>query len=316
MPFFKCTAIRATLIVAVALQFSVPPVLRAQEKSWPKLTDNYRHYCFDFNWVDRLDRDGKPLADYSKLSARDHIQQLVEMHADSLMVFTMSISGYMFYDSKVGERHPTLQYDYLKEMIRLGHAKGIAMELYVPTMWADRLIQKHPSWGMRTPQGDLYTGAYGGYHPDINSPAADWYVEVIRELIPAYQGDAFFADGISFMEYGQSEYTVKRFREEMNRDYPRSLAEDPDWRATVRWEMAQIDRYWNKLKRAVKERDPKVQVTFNGPGPMIQLPGARRGWVEEPPISMPPPTMPSPKPAAAASTPRGRGAWPIPSHLR
>ena len=277
------TPIRDAFTVAAALLLFAPPALRAQPTPWPKLTDNYRHYCFDFNWVDRLDRNGKPLSDYSKLSAQDHVEQLEAMHADSLMVFCMSISGYMFYDSKVGERHPTLQYDYLKEMIRLGHEKGMAMELYVPTMWADRLIQKNPSWGMRTPEGDLYTAAFGGYHPDINSPAADWYVDVIRELIPAYHGDAFFADGMTFAEYGQSEYTVKRFREEMKRDYPHSLAEDPDWRGTVRWEVAQVDRFWNKLKSAIKERDPKVQVTFNGPGPMIEMPGARRGWVAEPP---------------------------------
>ncbi|MCP5119503.1 MAG: hypothetical protein GY953_52555, partial [bacterium] len=87
----------------------------------PKLTETYRHYCFDFNWVDKLDREGNPLSEYQRLSAEDHIRHLVEMKANSLMVFTMSISGYMFYDSKVGERHPTLEYDYLKEIVRLGH---------------------------------------------------------------------------------------------------------------------------------------------------------------------------------------------------
>ena len=126
---------------------------------------------------------------------------------------------------------------------------------------------------MRTPEGDLYTAAFGGYHPDINSPAADWYVDVIRELIPAYHGDAFFADGMTFAEYGQSEYTVKRFREEMKRDYPRSLAEDPDWRGTVRWEVAQVDRFWNKLKSAIKERDPKVQVAVLSSEPTMYYRG-------------------------------------------
>jgi hypothetical protein len=44
-----------------------------------------------------------------------------------------------------------------------------------------------------------------------------------------------------------------------------------------------VDKFWNKLKSAIKERDPNVQVTFNGPGPMIEMPGTRRGWVAEPP---------------------------------
>ena len=245
----------------------------------PRLSENYRHYCFDMNWVDKLDRSGKPLANYSKLSAEDHVRQLVEMNANSLMVFGMSISGYMFYDSKVGKRHPTLRYDYLKEVIRLGHAKGIAMELYIPTMWADWLVQQHPSWGWRGTDGTLFTAFYGGYHPDALSPAADWYVKVIQELIPSYGVDAFFADGINFLTYGQSEYTVKKFRQDIGRPYPKSLKEDPDWRGTLRWEAAQVENYWLKLRQAVKQQDPRVEVTFNGPGPLIQAPFATGGAV-------------------------------------
>jgi Hypothetical glycosyl hydrolase 6/Beta-galactosidase trimerisation domain len=259
-----------------------PPPAKALS---PRLSKAYREYCFDFNWVDKLTNHVKPLSDYSSLSVENEVQDLMEMDADSLMVFCMSISGYMFYDSKVGVRHPTLKYDYLRKMIDLGHQKGIAMELYVPTMWADYLIHQHPSWGMRTPDGKLFTAAYGGYHPDPNSPASDWYVKVIHELVPAYGGDAFFADGITFLKYGQSEYTVEKFKREMGRDYPTSLDNDPDWRATLRWEVKQIENYWRRLRNAVKERDPRVEVTFNGPGPDIAMPG-RVGWgrfIPEPP---------------------------------
>ncbi len=247
----------------------------------PKLTETYRHYCFDFNWVDTLDRTGKPLSDYSKLSAAVQIRALQEMHANSLMVFTMSISGYTFYDSKVGERHPTLTYDYLKEMIRLGHQRGIAMELYVPTMWADRLIQKNPSWGVRKADGTYLTSLYGGFHPDINSPAAGWYASMLRELFPAYGAEAFFADGISMLRYGQSEYTVAKFRADMGREYPKSLEADPDWRATMRWEIEQVRKYWRLLRRTIHTQDPKVEVTFNGPGPLIHAPYG--GWTPMPP---------------------------------
>lgn len=255
----------------------------------PRLSASYREYCFDFNWVDKLDHHVKPLSNYADLSAQNQIQDLLGMNANSLMVFSMSMSGYMFYDSKVGVRHPSLRYDYLKEMIRLGHEKGIAMELYVPTMWGDFLIQQHPSWGMRNPDGTLFTAFSGGYNPDPNSPAADWFVEVIRELIPAYGGDAFFADGITFLKYGQSEYTVSKFKQEVGRDYPASLGNDPDWRATLRWETKQVSNYWRKLRDAVKERDPQVEVTFNGPSPDIAMPG-RGAWgsfVPEPPHLFP-----------------------------
>jgi hypothetical protein len=247
----------------------------------PKLTETYRHYCFDFNWVDKLDRAGKPLSDYSKLTAQDHIRALEAMHANSLMVFTMSISGYTFFNSKVGERHPTLNYDYLKEMVRLGHQRGIAMELYVPTTWADRVVQRNPSWGVRKPDGSLLASLYGGYHPDINSPAADWYAALLRELFPAYGAEGFFADGISMLRYGQGEFTVKKFRAGMGREYPKSLEADPDWRATLRWEIEQVRKYWRLLRETIRKQDPRVEMTFNGPGPIIQAPYG--GWTPMPP---------------------------------
>jgi len=30
------------------------------------------------------------------------------------------------------------------------------MELYLPTMYNDRLVQRNPSWGVRNPDGSLY----------------------------------------------------------------------------------------------------------------------------------------------------------------
>lgn len=269
------------IIVALGIWGQLAP-LRSQVQV-PKLTQSYRGNFFDINWVDKLDRNGKPFADYSSLSAEEHLKHLVNMNADSLLVFVMPISGYMFYDSKIAERHPNLKYDYLKEMIRLGHQRGIAMELYLPTMYNDRLVQKNPSWGIRNPDGSLYQSLYGGYHPDPNSPAADWYVRIINELVPAYKAQALFLDAISFMRYGQSEFTVKRFFQDVGRVYPKSLKEDPDWRATLRWEVTQMENYWRKLRDAAKQRDPGIEMTFDEPGPYIQMPGTPGEFVPVPP---------------------------------
>ncbi len=273
---------KTTHIIAALTVWGAFSQLYSQERL-PKLTESYRGNFFDVNWVDKLDRSGKPFADYGSLSAEEHLQHLIDMNANSLLVFAMPISGYMFYDSKVAERHPTLKYDYLKEMIRLGHQHGIAMELYLPTMYNDRLVQRNPSWGIRNPDGSLYQSLFGGYHPDLNSPAADWYVSVINELVPAYKGQALFIDAISFPRYGQSEFTVKQFLQDMGRVYPKSVQEDPDWRSTLRWEVTQMEKSWLKLKEAAKSRDPAIEVTLDEPGPMIQMPGAPGEWVPVPP---------------------------------
>lgn len=269
------------LIPALGFACQIAPLFA--QGTPPRLTQSYRGNFFDFNWVDKLDRNGKPFADYRSLRAEEHLNHLIKMNANSLLAFVMPISGYMFYNSKIAERHPNLHYDYLKEMIRLGHQRGIAMELYLPTMYNDRLIQKNPSWGIRNPDGSLYQSLYGGFHPDPNSPAADWYVSIINELIPTYKAEALFLDAISFLRYGQSEFTVNRFSKDMGRAYPKSLEEDPDWRATLRWEVAQIEKFWLKLRDAAKQRDPEIEVTFDEPGPYIQMPGAAGDFVAVPP---------------------------------
>ncbi len=66
-------------MLRLVLLFACAVALSGQTRV-PKLTETYRHYCFDFNWVDKLDPAEKPLSDYSKLSAQDHILALDALH--------------------------------------------------------------------------------------------------------------------------------------------------------------------------------------------------------------------------------------------
>jgi hypothetical protein len=56
------------IIVAFGIWGQLAP-LHAQVQV-PKLTQSYRGNFFDINWVDKLERNGRPFADYSSLSPR------------------------------------------------------------------------------------------------------------------------------------------------------------------------------------------------------------------------------------------------------
>ena len=71
---FKSLGKRIFLICLILL---VAPILA--QHAWPPVSEAYRHYCFDFNWVDKLERDGTPLSDYGKMSAKEHIRHLVKL---------------------------------------------------------------------------------------------------------------------------------------------------------------------------------------------------------------------------------------------
>jgi len=54
-----------------------PATTPKAEPPRPKLSGAYREYCFDFNWVDRLEGHIKPLSNYAHLSAAGEVEDLI-----------------------------------------------------------------------------------------------------------------------------------------------------------------------------------------------------------------------------------------------
>ena len=55
------------------------PTAGGPEPLRPKLSESYREYCFDFNWVDKLEGHVKPLSNYANVDASREVEYLVKI---------------------------------------------------------------------------------------------------------------------------------------------------------------------------------------------------------------------------------------------
>jgi hypothetical protein len=75
---------------------------------------------------------------------------------DLMTVFGKCHHGYTYYPSKVGQTHPNLNFNLLKEEIEAIHEAGAKAPIYIPIGWSKLDADRHPEWR----QVDFYTGKY------------------------------------------------------------------------------------------------------------------------------------------------------------
>ena len=105
--------------------------------------------------------------------------------------------GMAYYDTTVGTRHPSLQYDLLGRLVEACRARDIAISSYINVGLSHEQALLHRDWAILTPDG--YT-----YEPDrldhffrrmcYNTPYADYTLEMVREIVSAYPVAGLFLD--------------------------------------------------------------------------------------------------------------------------
>ena len=176
--------------------------------------------------------------------------------------------GYTLYPSKVAEKFtgesvdPTpglRRRDMLKEVIQLGHAKGLRVIPWVEFGFmapADsQLAKRNPEW--ITSRSDGTTVWKEGIHdrvwlspfrPDVQNYMKDLIVEVVKNYdVDGIQVDDHF--GLPG-ELGYDEYTVELYKKEHSGKAPPKDTKDPEW---VKWRADKITDFMKQLFFAVKE---------------------------------------------------------------
>ena len=107
--------------------------------------------------------------------------------------------GMAYYDTKVGTRHPSLQYDLFGRLAERCQAKGIALSAYINVGLSheDALLRRE--WCVVSPEGYIY-------QPDrlnsffrsmcYNTGYAEHIVEMVREVVTGYPISGLFLDCI------------------------------------------------------------------------------------------------------------------------
>lgn len=168
--------------------------------------------------------------------------------------------GFAYYNTNIGMRHPSLQYDMIREIGEACRRKGILFSVYFNGHLSEEELIEHPDWMDVNMDGQtLHTnnGKYGPFSRMVcyNSPFREHLREMVLELAVNYPVDGFFFDCL-----GPAPCVCKRCVGEMKE---RGI----DWRdkdAVLEFSRFSVHRMCEMLNRAIREVKPNAFLFFNG----------------------------------------------------
>ncbi len=193
---------------------------------------------------------------------------------NSITVFAKCHHSWSYYPTRVGQPHPNLKCNLLKEQIEASHAIGVRAPIYFPIGWSSNDALQHPEWVVLVRDGTAQAQNVDPHaRPDDPRPACSWtflfpartYLDLIlaqtREICEQFDVDGFFYD----ICFGPLDYSPASC-EDM-----RATGLDPDRLDDAR---EYHRRVWieamERCNAIIRERHPKATIFYNGSADMTQ----------------------------------------------
>lgn len=131
-----------------------------------------------------------------KFDKRKWQERLSKAAVNSITLFATCHHGYAYYNTRVGERHPHLNFDLLRAQMEACREIGIATPVYLTAGINCYTSEKHPEWGEMEYTGKIYDPLYPHFHKMcFNSPYLDFLCEQIREVVTLFpEANGIFTD--------------------------------------------------------------------------------------------------------------------------
>lgn len=238
------------ILLGVALcASSVHPSLRAE--SAPE-KEGIKAYCLDFNWAP-TSRRGRPFAKPGTWSGADpaaHVAWYQEMGANVIQTFAVSTNGYAWYKDGFVPEQPGLKHDFLPEVVKLGHEKGMKVFGYFCAASNPRWAELHPEQSYGSPST---------YHIPYTDAYLDYLSKSIHDAVRKTGMDGFMVDWL-WMPNRKStegkwlESEKQLYKQLMGEDFPgeETLTKEQD----TAYSRKALERCWDAIRKAAKSADP------------------------------------------------------------
>lgn len=207
-------------------------------------------YNLDFNWGDGGPNAFAAPGLWADASPTEHIKWYKDLGVNTIQTFIVSCNGYAWYKKGVVPAQPGLKYDFLPEMVKLGHAEGMKVMGYL-------CIGSNTRWGIENPDYSY------GYPADRHIPFTKKYLDYLdalirdaeeRTKIDGFMIDWFYQPNRSSKNGKWLESEKQRFAELMEKPFPgeENLSEE-EYNLFSR---KAIGECWNVIHKAAKETNP------------------------------------------------------------
>ena len=105
--------------------------------------------------------------------------------------------GMCYYDTKIGNKHPSLKYDMFGKLVESCKKKNIAISAYINVGISHQDALNHRDWCVLTPEGYVYKpNRLNSFFRTMcyNTEYKDYILEIVKEVVKNYPVDGLFLD--------------------------------------------------------------------------------------------------------------------------
>jgi len=246
--------IQFSRLLFTAMLFSIVSV-SCTNKSENKSKDEelIKAYCIDFNWGPGGAHGFAKPGLWADASPEEHVNWYKGLGCNTIQTFAVSCNGYAWYKNGVVPEQPGLKYDFLTEMVRLGHEKGMKVVGYFCAGANNRWEELHPELcyqmsGQQIP----YTKTY-----------LDYLCASIEDALLKTDMDGFMIDWLYNPGGGRDPLPALKwlpceqemYKELMGEDFPGKEKMTPEIELSFRKKA--VDRAWTRIISTAKKVKPE-----------------------------------------------------------
>lgn len=241
---------RRTFLKGLATAACIPLVSKLQgfsayAASAPAVPAQIKGFCIDFNWVyDPATKQSRfaPPGHFAQADPEEHIRWYHDLGANVVQTFAVSCNGYAWYKHGFVPPQPSLKYDFLTEMVKLGHRRGMLVMGYF-------CVGANSKWGADHP--DLSYGAPSVYHIPFTDAYLDYLSKSMADAMRKTGMDGYMIDWVwnpqaKLRASGWLPAEKRLFEQLTGRSFPANG--QPDSESMLAYERKAIARCWIRIK--------------------------------------------------------------------
>ena len=199
----------------------------------------------------------------AKFNTEEFISQIKSCGVDFLTWHARCNQGNAYYNTAEGVRHPSLQFDMIRELGEACRREGIKFSVYFNGYYSDEELIRHRDWMSIGMEGDTFHGGGGpgGFSGPwaravcYNSPFRDHLKKMVLELLENYPVDGFFFDCL---------YAPTCICEHCVREMKEKGIDCSDPKAVQEFGYFSVMRLCRELNDTIRKIKPDSLLFFNG----------------------------------------------------
>lgn len=214
-----------------------------------------RAFCIDFNWGPGGINGFAPPGLWADADPAVHVAWYEALGCNTIQTFAVSCNGYAWYRGGLVPEQPALASDFLTEVVRLGHERGMRVMGYF-------CVASNTRWGLEHPEESY--GPVSAPHIPFTTEYLDFLCASIEDALRVTGMDGFMIDWVwnpGDLDGAPTRWLPceqRMYEELLGEPFPGAGAVTPE--RDLAFRRRAIDRCWARIRAAAKRTNPRCVI--------------------------------------------------------